>query len=191
MHVHVILSVMYMVKSCHYWHKVLVSACSGFTCYNGECIPGDLQCDGIKDCSGIYAEDENDGCSNLGNKSQGMLFMYIHALQTLHTLYSYMYLQRMLANILFSSFRRGVGPSVTMRNLCDNRRRCRWWDQNTLWRHIWILLTLHCGKDRVHFSTGFFQKGKHCLFWCLQIFHTHNRRDRDNSAFDAWWYKFW
>jgi hypothetical protein len=28
------------------------------------------------------------------------------------------------------------------------------------------LLTLHRGKDCVHFSTGFFQKRKHCLYRC-------------------------
>jgi hypothetical protein len=33
------------------------------------------------------------------------------------------------------------------------------------------LLTLHLGKDRVHFSTGFFQKENIVYAGVLQIFH--------------------
>jgi hypothetical protein len=51
------------------------------------------------------------------------------------------------------------------------------------------LLTLHRGKDCVHFSIGFFKKKNYTGI--LQIFHTKNRWDIENFAFDAWWYKFW
>jgi hypothetical protein len=34
---------------------------------------------------------------------------------------------------------------------------------------------LHCGKDRVHFSRGFFQKENIVYAGILQIFHTKNR----------------
>jgi hypothetical protein len=44
------------------------------------------------------------------------------------------------------------------------------------------LLTLHCGKDRVHFPTGFFQKENIVYPGVLQIYHTKNRRDLENSA---------
>jgi hypothetical protein len=37
------------------------------------------------------------------------------------------------------------------------------------------LLTLHRGKDRVHFSTGFFQKENIVYTGVLQIFRTKNR----------------
>jgi hypothetical protein len=38
------------------------------------------------------------------------------------------------------------------------------------------LLTLHRGKDRVHFSTGFFQKENNIVYiGVLQIFRTKNR----------------
>jgi hypothetical protein len=37
------------------------------------------------------------------------------------------------------------------------------------------LLTLHRGKDRVHFSTGFFQKENMVYTGVLLIFHTKNR----------------
>jgi hypothetical protein len=37
------------------------------------------------------------------------------------------------------------------------------------------LLTLHRGKDRVHFSTGFFQKENIIYSGVLQIFRTKNR----------------
>jgi hypothetical protein len=37
------------------------------------------------------------------------------------------------------------------------------------------LLTLHRGKDRVHFSTGFFQKEDVVCTGVLQIFRTKNR----------------
>jgi hypothetical protein len=48
-----------------------------------------------------------------------------------------------------------------------------------------LLLTLHRRKDRVHFSTGFFQKENIVYTGVLHIFHTHNQRDIENSAFDA------
>jgi hypothetical protein len=47
------------------------------------------------------------------------------------------------------------------------------------------LMTLHRGKDRLHFSTGFFQKENIVYAGVLQIFHTKNRRDLENSAFGA------
>jgi hypothetical protein len=50
---------------------------------------------------------------------------------------------------------------------------------------------LHRGKDRVHFSTGYFQKENIVYTGVLQIFHKKNRWDLENSAFGAWWYKFW
>jgi hypothetical protein len=37
------------------------------------------------------------------------------------------------------------------------------------------LLTLHRGKDRMHFSTGYFQKENIVYAGILQIFHTHTR----------------
>jgi hypothetical protein len=37
------------------------------------------------------------------------------------------------------------------------------------------LLTLHRGKDRVHFSTGFFHKESIIYTGVLQIFRTKNR----------------
>jgi hypothetical protein len=37
------------------------------------------------------------------------------------------------------------------------------------------LLTLHRGKDRVHFSTGLFQKENIVYTGVLQIYHTKNR----------------
>jgi hypothetical protein len=37
------------------------------------------------------------------------------------------------------------------------------------------LLTLHRGQDRVHFSTGFFQKENVVYAGVLQIFRTKNR----------------
>jgi hypothetical protein len=37
------------------------------------------------------------------------------------------------------------------------------------------LLTLHRGKDRVHFSTGFYQKENIVYAGVLQIFRTKNR----------------
>jgi hypothetical protein len=37
------------------------------------------------------------------------------------------------------------------------------------------LLTLHRGKDRAHFTTGFFQKENIVYSGVLQIFHTKNR----------------
>jgi hypothetical protein len=37
------------------------------------------------------------------------------------------------------------------------------------------LLTLHRGKDRVHFSTGFSPKLNIVCTGVLHIFHTHNR----------------
>jgi hypothetical protein len=37
------------------------------------------------------------------------------------------------------------------------------------------LLTFHRGKDRVHFSTGFFQKENIVYTGVLQIFRTKNR----------------
>jgi hypothetical protein len=37
------------------------------------------------------------------------------------------------------------------------------------------LLTLHRGKDRVHFSTGFSPKQNIVNTGVLQIFHTHDR----------------
>jgi hypothetical protein len=37
------------------------------------------------------------------------------------------------------------------------------------------LLTLHHGKDRVHFSTGFFQEENIVYAGVLQIFRTKNR----------------
>jgi hypothetical protein len=43
----------------------------------------------------------------------------------------------------------------------------------------------------MHFSTGYFQKENIVYAGILQIFHTHTRWDIDNSAFDAWWDKFW
>jgi hypothetical protein len=50
---------------------------------------------------------------------------------------------------------------------------------------IFPLLTLHCRKDRVHCSTGFFQKENIVYTGVQQIFHTKNRCDLENSAFDA------
>jgi hypothetical protein len=47
------------------------------------------------------------------------------------------------------------------------------------------LLTLHRGKDRVHFCTGFFQKESIVYTGVLHIFHTKNRWDLENSAFNA------
>jgi hypothetical protein len=47
------------------------------------------------------------------------------------------------------------------------------------------LLTLHRGKDRVHFSTGFFQKENIVYTGVLQIFHTKNRLHIENYAFDV------
>jgi hypothetical protein len=38
-----------------------------------------------------------------------------------------------------------------------------------------VTLTLHRGKDRVHFSTGFFQKENIVYTGVLQIFRTKNR----------------
>jgi hypothetical protein len=37
------------------------------------------------------------------------------------------------------------------------------------------LLTLHRGKDRIHFSTGFFPKENIVYTGVMQIFHTKNR----------------
>jgi hypothetical protein len=42
------------------------------------------------------------------------------------------------------------------------------------------LLPLHRGKDRAHFSTGFFQKDNIVYAGVLQIFHMHNRGDLEN-----------
>jgi hypothetical protein len=45
-------------------------------------------------------------------------------------------------------------------------------------RHHYVtfpLLTLHRGKDRVHFSTSFFEKENIVYTGVLPIFHTHNR----------------
>jgi hypothetical protein len=55
-----------------------------------------------------------------------------------------------------------------MRNLRDNRRR----DQINV---TFPQLTLHRGKDRVHFCTGFFQKENIVYAGAQQIFHTKNR----------------
>jgi hypothetical protein len=38
-----------------------------------------------------------------------------------------------------------------------------------------LLLALHSGKDRVHFSTGFFQKENIVYTGVLQIFRTKNQ----------------
>jgi hypothetical protein len=47
------------------------------------------------------------------------------------------------------------------------------------------LLTLHHGKDCVHFSTGFFQKESIVYTGVLQIFRTKNRLHIENFAFEA------
>jgi hypothetical protein len=47
------------------------------------------------------------------------------------------------------------------------------------------LLTLHRGKDRVHFSTGFFQKENLFYTGVLLIFRTKNQLHIENFAFDV------
>jgi hypothetical protein len=52
------------------------------------------------------------------------------------------------------------------------------------------LLTLHRGKDRVHLSTGFFQKENIVYAGVLQLLRSKNRLHIENFAFDTGVCKF-
>ena len=42
----------------------LVSPCGGheFECFNGECIPGEMRCDGVADCSDVNNKSDELNC---------------------------------------------------------------------------------------------------------------------------------
>jgi hypothetical protein len=71
-------------------------------------------------------------------------------------------LQRKSKYVLLTSILR-------MRNLHDNRRRCRRWNQKTSGRHFSSVDVAQRKRSK-----------KKTLRWDLK-----------NSAFDAWWYRFW